>query len=300
MNFKVVSGYVVAFGILGFTSYAIYKHVKNKETESNVISFEEAKAEIERYRNSKMDDVEIQEEFEDMKHDCRDTASFNRSYMPPYNVASTEEEEEDDIEDEEDLNRDYTEEETPDPNIREEVEELKHDPNSQEARQQFINMELSDFRDGDETYHTLLLLFNFPFNPLNDGDRDLRTKLIDYRVQFFGLASVWIHEISFAEVILYYARAANYNYDETVKYWADYFLQFNSLNYKMSSVSLDAVINKLNEHSYHNTDNPMIETWGLFGLTNVGMDNAIRIASRNMDNSVTYEIEFNEFLKSFS
>lgn len=292
MKFKVVSGYVIAFGVLGFTSYAIYKHLKNKEDESKVISSEEAISEIARYRNSKMDGPKIQEDFEETMDDRTDRANINGSFIS-YNG----EEGEEDVDDEDD--EDVDEEETPD-EISEEVEKLKHDPNSQEARQQFINMELSDFRYGDETYHTLLQLFNFPFDPLNDGDHDLKTKLIDYRVQFFGFGSVWAMQVSFAEVILYYAKAATYNYDESVKYWVDYFLQFNGMSYKMSSNSLDGVIKKLNEHSYHNTDNPMVETWGLFGLTNVAMDNAIRIAGRNVDNSVTYEIEFNEFLKSFS
>lgn len=302
MNFKVVSGYVVAFGVLGFTSYAIYKHVKNKEIQANTISSEEAKEEIARYRNAKMD--ESSEEFGEMMNEVRDQASWNRSFMTDSDhvirrtILQDDNELEDD-EKEEDLDDDSYQEAIPYKRV-EEGEKLKHDPNSQEARQQFINMELSDFMEGNETYHTLLHLFDFPFNPVNYGDEDLKTKLIDYRVRFFGFASVWVQDVSFAEVILYYARAANFNYDETISYWADYFLQFNSLSYKMSSVEIDMVINKLNDHTYHNTVNPMVETWGLFGLTNVGMDNAIRIASRNVDQSVTYEIEFNEFLKSVS
>src|SRR5205085_4452626 len=135
---------------------------------------------------------------------------------------------------------------------------------------------------------TLTNLFNFPFKPQNDGDHDLYTKVIDYRVQFFGFGSRWSKEVTIADVILYFARNAEFNVGESVRYWAEYFLEFNDLDFTQPSYIIDERLNELNSHTYFNEERA---TFGLFGLSRVAMDSAINIANRNIDRSVTYEIE---------
>lgn len=171
---------------------------------------------------------------------------------------------------------------------------MMHEPNSIEARNQYVRMELAEWSTSDDTYAILNRLFDFPFNPKTDGDYDLKTRIIDYRVNFFGFGSRWAKEVTFAEVILHYARLANFNYDESVRYWADYFLQFVEIGPNTSSRDMDDVIDSLNNHMYANRDTA---TFGLFGLTSEQMNRAVDIANKNIDNSLTYEIEFNEFLK---
>lgn len=287
MKAKVVFGYVTALSILGFTGYAIYKHLKDKDNLDKVISFEDAKRDIEQRRNAQMD--EVVEEFEDMLDNCRDQASFNRSFMPY-----------DDNEEEEDI-VDYSMPisvgHIPDDSLTEEDRQLKYEPSSDQARQQFINMELADLVVGTPSYNTVLKLFDFPFNPVNDGDYDLKTRLIDYRVQFFGFGSKWTQDISYAEVVLHYARSTAYNYDESIEYWVDYFFQFDNLTAYDSSATMGQTIEALNTHSYYNS---VSETHGLFNLTSRSMELAIHIASRNVDTALTYDIEFNEFLKTFN
>jgi hypothetical protein len=180
-------------------------------------------------------------------------------------------------------------------NIAEEDKVLRFEPSSIEALNQFKRMELADWHHTDETYHIMARLFDFPFQPTCDGDDFLRTNIIDYRVQFFGFGSKWSREVSYADVILYYARAAFYNCDESVRFWVEYFLEFNEFPPHASSQELDEVLMALNKHTYFNEERA---TFGLFGLTRESMDNAFKIANRNIDCSVTYEIEFNEFLKS--
>lgn len=172
---------------------------------------------------------------------------------------------------------------------------LRHDPNSDEARHQYIRMELADWRPDNDVYRILIQLFEIPFIPNNDGDEILRTQIIDHKVQFYGWNSRWNKEVSFADVIFHYARAAEFNCGESVLYWVEYFLDYTDFEWDSTSEQFDRIVLRLNSHTYFNQER---QTFGLFGLTREAMDQAILIASRNLDRSVTYEIEFNEFLKS--
>lgn len=176
-----------------------------------------------------------------------------------------------------------------------EDEELRHEPNSVAAKHQFIRMELADWTPQDDVYRIMLQLFEFAFVPTTDGDDVLRTKIIDYKVQFFGFNSRWNKEVSYADVIFHYARCAEFECGENVRYWVEYFLEFNDLEQDSTSRQIDTLLLRLNSHTYFNEER---HTFGLFGLTRESMDQAIRIANMNIDRSVTYEIEFNEFLKS--
>lgn len=172
---------------------------------------------------------------------------------------------------------------------------LRFDPNSTDAKHQFIRMELAEWRPDHDIYRILIQLFEFPFIPTNVGDEILRTQVIDYKVQFFGFNSRWNQEVSYADIILHYARRAEFDCGESVKFWVEYFIDFTGFAWDSTSQEIDTQILRLNDHSYFNDER---QTFGLFGLSRESMDQAIRIANGNVDRSVTYEIEFNEFLKS--
>ena len=172
---------------------------------------------------------------------------------------------------------------------------LRHNPNSVEAKHQYIRMELADWEPNHDVYRFLIQLFEFPFVPQNDGDELLRTQIIDHKVQFFGWNSKWNREVSFADVIFHYARRASYDCGETVQYWVEYFLDFIEWDWDTTSAQIDSLLQKLQSHTYFFEHK---QTFGLFGLSREYMDNAHRIAANNFDNSVTFEIEYNEFLKS--
>lgn len=316
MNWRYVMGSVTIVLIVGGTIYAIKKSLEKTESDEGEISLEEARAMIEAHKlqpgykplETSMDKTlkmakrniergivtraDYDEELLEIVDECRDEASYNRSFMPQDDESDEEEEE-------------YVEEaeyqDTPDPDIpfinimTEEDKKLRYDPNSIDAIKQYMRMELAEWSPADKTYQTLSILFDFRFEPTNDGDNDLKNNISDYRASFFGPNSKWNGIITFADVILHYARLTNFNCDESVRYWVEYFLEYNELHYSMSNDDIHDVINTLNNHIYFNEDT---ETFGLFGLTNRSMNDAINIANRNIDKSVTYEIEFNEFLKS--
>lgn len=303
MKLSHIMGTVTIIAIVGGTIYAIKKHKDLQKIEGEEITLAEARDILAQKQAGEsvhfvvdIDEVTETQPLDEkemyiLKEGVRETADFNRSFEP-YDDDEEEEYLVDDIE------GPSIEEEIDDSDIgrfTEEDRKLRYEPSSLEALKQYKRMELADLNYNDETYQTMLRLFDFPFEPQNDGDHMLRTQIIDYRVQFFGFSSKWVQDITFADVILHYARNAQFNCDETVAYWIEYFLDFNDLYYQYSSNALEAAINTLNAHQYFNEER---QTFGLFGLTRNSMDQAIKNASRNFDNSVTYEIEFNEFLKS--
>lgn len=291
--------------IVGGTIYAIKKSKDAEKEEEEAISLDEAREMVRRQRES--EEVKITNGPDNTVHfemqEVEIITGVDEEKEKLYIAEEEEEEENDEYEDVDEntegpsltvepLNEFNYFEEGIDPK---EDKELRHDPNSIEARDQYIRMELSDWEPGHPVYSTLIKMFEIPFIPTNDGDEMLRTQIIDHKVQFFGFISRWVKEVSFADVIFHYARSAEFECGESVQYWIEYFLDFNEFEWDGTSQQFDTLILRLNSHSYFNEER---QTFGLFGLTRESMDQAIRIANRNIDRSVTYEIEFNEFLKT--
>jgi len=300
--------------IVGGTIYAIKKSKDAEKEAEQAISLDEARAIV----KSKQTE-ETEELIEDIVGDSEETVETKlhkiKGVKATHIVYDEELEYDDEYGDEEDdpLRDDY-------PEITEDIEgpaltveplndfmyfedginpkediKLRYDPNSVEAKHQFIRMELADWEPNQDVYRIMLQLFEFPFIPTNDGDEILRTQVIDYKVQFYGYNSKWNKEVSYADIVFHYARAAEFNCGESVQHWVEHFLWQTELEWDSSSHQFDTIIMRLNNHSYYNEER---QTFGLFGLTRNYMDQAIRIANMNIDRSVTYEIEFNEFLKS--
>lgn len=313
-----VLGYTTIALIIGGTVYAVIAHKKQQKIEEQTISVEDARWEVEEYRAAREGINE--EEMVEIIDDIRDTANWNRGFLQDGDLYDTDGEDHiefvDTDEDSEEpigsaiyddhLSKDDLE--APDftydhisftvpliETMTEEDKVLRYEPSSNDARNQFIKMELAEWVPMEDSYSVMLSLFTFPFRPANDGDWDLKTRIIDYRVQFFGFDSRWSKEVTYADVILHYARESVFNVGEDMRYWVNYFLDYTDFDVRQSSHRVDLVLDKLNNHTYHNKAR---DTFGLFGLSKESFKGAIDVASRNIDNSVTYEIEFNEFLKA--
>mgnify|MGYP003498793141 FL=1 len=307
--------------IVGGTAYAIYKANQAKKAEEESIDLEEAKDIVAR-RQESGDTVHFVKDIEEVGNvtDSQDIEAYSEprkiqvtKVSAPeldatieYDEGIEELMEDDDVED---YRYDRVNARGENPMVEalkdfiyteegidaKEDTTLRFEQNSTEAKHQFIRMELADWHHDHDIYRIMLQLFEFPFIPTTDGDELLRTQVIDYKVQFFGWGSKWNKEVSYSDIILHYARAATFNCGEVIPYWVEYFLSFNELEWDSTSQQIDKIIMRLNSHSYFNEER---QTFGLFGLSRESMDQAIRTANRNVDRTVTYEIEFNEFLKS--
>jgi hypothetical protein len=302
MNAKHILGTVTIIAIIGGTIYAIKKSKDALKSEGEEITLDDARKIVEnenlRHKDTGFDSA-YPTYFKDKNvENLDDYISYARedAEMTAKLVEDLEEQEAPYAEEAYEENDDNFDEQYEEHiNHAEGDEELRYEPNSREARHQFVKMELAEWVPLEDSYQILQNLFEFPFIPQNDGDYDLKTRVMDYRAQFFGFDSKWTRDVSIADIILYYARKAEFNCGESVRYWADYFLEFNAFDINTPSRVVDDILKNLNAHTFFNEERA---TFGLFGLTRESMNQAITIANRNIDRSVTYEIEFNEFLKS--
>lgn len=262
-NWSYIFGTATIVGVIGITVYAIkeYKNIVKQEEEA--ITADQAKFEVEQEEQR-----EIGEGY--------DNGTIKGFHEPILEVSPEEYE--------------FPQE------ITEEDMELKYEPNSEDARKQYINMELAEWVPGDEIYETLSYLFRFPFLSQNSGDDLLREKLIANREEFFG-DSIWNIRVSYADLILYFGRVAEYHMDRDIDYWVGYMLDNIDISHMDVSSKTDDKLEELNDHTYYDEDS---FTYGLFGLDEDDMDKVYVMANNNTpDGQITYEIEFEEYVKAW-
>ena len=180
--------------------------------------------------------------------------------------------------------------------VIEEEEKLLHDPNSREARMQFIEMKLAEWPHEEGARLMLFNLFAFPFNPTNEEDKLLRKVLSYNREEFFGPDSKWNSEIAWGDVVLHYAENLEFNLGGTINYWTEFMLDNMGIHQSMSSEAVDEMLADLENHTFWNED----DLFGLFGLDDDQLDDAYLIADDQVDPSLTFDIQFNEYLKGYN
>lgn len=315
INWKYVMGVTTIVGVVAFTAYAIKKSKEQKKIEEESMTAEEAREFAKTYKENVGDGLENpadvpeihiigSKETDELMEDIKEK-TFEITGLPEeliYKGENNNNEEYGRLEElhipKEESTFNYLDCDLDNPLAETMTEEdmvLRYEPNSQEARNQFIRMELAEWVPIREEVYTIMLnLFDISFDTENDGDWDLKTKIIDHRVQFFGFGSRWSKEVTMADVILHFAKLAVFNLDESVKFWVEYFLEHNEFEIGMDRHHMDDLVEALNNHTYFND---RLGTYGIFGLSPESMNDAIHNAKRNIDTSVTYEIEFEEFLK---
>lgn len=257
---RYVFGTLTITAVIGITVYAIVEYKRVVKQQEEVITVEEAKAEI-----KSRQDKEIEDRYESGEIDG------HREEMVEVGLHEYENPQE----------------------ITEEDEILRHDPNSPEAREQFIFMNLAEWQPNSDEYNTLLYLFTFPFNPKTEGDKILRERLVDERMNFFGDDSKWNARVTWADVVLYFARTAEFNLDSTVNFWTGHFLANMEISHLMSSDRIDDILDDLTKHYYFNSNGD----FGMFALDEDALDSAYKTADEQLDTDLTLDIEFNEFLQ---
>lgn len=317
INWRYVVGIGTITGIIGLTTYSIILYKRQQKQEEDSISVDEAKdilAKRDLEEEPKSDEIptvpnmiemevelsEIRAREEEHYKNVEEAAKpFHIDAKPLTEVIREQEEEDLKIEEEELRKEQNKYKAEPEPILLEDEGDgkLRYDPNSDEALIQYMRMELADWAPNDEMYQILSVLFDIPFEPMNDGDRHLFSKLVDYRSEFFGPASRWSQRISFTDLILHFARLADFNLGKTVRHWAEEFIAFNNIDTSMSLDDIQHMFKEMTEHTYYNEE---IDTYGIFGLDTASMNRAMDIAAGNIDDSLTYEIEFNEFLKQWT
>lgn len=298
MNRKQFMGIVTVSLIVGGTIYFIKKHLEAQEAEAP-ITVEEARAlvklreviaehgdsDFETFddNNEELYQGMSSDEINELVDEARDEVSWNASFGI-YN-----QKEDYDFYDGLDYTRPLSE------YITEEDKELRFNPNSIQARDHFIKMELAELAPNLQEYQIMKRLFDFPFEPLNDGDNTLYSQLFDHRAEFFGDDSKWNDNVSIGDIITHYARITDFEIGEGVGHWIIHFVHHTDFSEIASTSNFNDIIILLNRHKFIN---PRTNTYNIFGLSIDEYLDALAMAEETIDGELTYDIEFNTFLKN--
>lgn len=286
MDTKKIMGIVTISLIVGGSIYAITKYKKGQTSEAP-LTVDEARGLVELSRLKAQESTAAvaealgmsSEEINELQDEARDEAGWNASFAQP----------EYDFYDGLEYNRPLSE------YIKEEDKVLRFQPNTLQARDHFIKMELAELMPSTPEYQIMKRLFDFHFEPLCDGDDVLYSQLADHRAEFFGPDSKWNDNVSMADIITHYARLADFDLNGGVGMWINTFVHNTHFYELAASVNFDKIIEQLNQHVY---THPETGLRGIFGLTEETFLFAIDMADNTIDGEVTYEIEYNMFLKT--
>ena len=168
--------------------------------------------------------------------------------------------------------------------ILEELDELKYDPNTVEAFNAWKARKLVGVEEGD-IRESLDVLFDYNFVPTNAGDEILYSRLIEARVNFFGPNTKYVHVVSFAEVMLYYAWSLSYNYGEDIEFWLNEFIVITGLFFDVGESTKGRIVDKLTNHEM-----------SLFAIPRSQYYRVTESASKTVEDVVTFDMEYNVYL----
>lgn len=267
---------------IAFLSFKAYK--KYKELNEGVISGEQLETEIvvAKLLQQQADrDAAIEEEVqsyisEDLKvmEDWHEE-DLKRKEDEEYLFASEEEEMEDEV--------------LQDP--EEGVVELRFPPNSEEALHQYKEMSLAEFDAMGPAKRALYMLFKVPYYPNNSQDGLVVSHIKESRLDFFSEDSVYVNEqVTIAELILYFAKMADYDMDKGIEYWSNQFLFNLDIVPGIDQNTLNNIIGALVSHTYIGEMG-----YGLFGLDD---EEYKKVLNFNQLGPITFLKQYNVFLET--
>ena len=174
-------------------------------------------------------------------------------------------------------------------------EKLRYEANSPEALNQYFEMIQADVTDG-YTKRLIWRLFNKPLK-LTKQDNHIYNSLMSNRELFFGNSSVHVTQAtpSAGELVLYFAKLADFDMDGGVDYWCKVLLYENMEIYPDST---DEVIDEKLYNLYHHT----LATdsgFGMFGLNQLEYSNMITNKTNRTSTRITLMMQYHEMVKSF-
>lgn len=249
---------------IAFFSYKAYKIAKSLN--DGIITGEELELELEVHRLLKKANTEYElseEESEEMELELLE--SLNDSEM------------------------DFDEDDYVDDYMEEGVDILRFPPNSEDALIQYKEMRLAEFDTVSPAKRTLFQLFKVPFYPSTQYDSGVIEHIAEERGSFFGRDSLHNRDVSIAELILYFAKMADYDLDRGIEFWTNLILHNLDVSPDMGGASLGNVIDNLVNHTFAGRFG-----YGMFALTDEGYDKLLRF---NQEGPITFLKQYNVFLE---
>lgn len=267
---------------IAFLSFKAYK--KYKELNENVISGEQLETEMDVARLLKQQadrDAAIEEEVQSyISEDLKVMEDWHEE-----DLKQTEDEEYLFADEEEEMENEVLQ----DP--EEGVVELRFPPNSEEALHQYKEMALAEFDAMGPAKRALYRLFKVPFHPNNSQDNIVVSHIKETRLDFFSEDSIYVNEqVTIAELILYFAKMADYDMDKGIEYWSNQFLFNLAIIPGIDRNTLDNIIGALVSHTYVGEMG-----YGMFGLDD---EEYKKVLNFNQLGGVTFLKQYNVFLET--
>ena len=275
---------------IAFLSFKAYK--KYKELNEGVISGEQLETEMDVARLLKQQadrDAAIEEEVQNLVYPPKlyvDAYEAEQELKPTLSDERQTEDEEFLFADEEE-EMEYEVLQDPE----EGVVELRFPPNSEEALHQYKEMSLAEFDAMGPAKRALYMLFKVPYHPNNSQDGLVVNHIKESRLDFFSEDSVYVNEqVTIAELILYFAKMADYDMDKGIEYWSNQFLFNLDIVPGIDQNTLNNIIGALVSHTYIGEMG-----YGLFGLDD---EEYKKVLNFNQLGGVTFLKQYNVFLET--
>jgi len=275
---------------IAFLSFKAYK--KYKELNEGVISGEQLETEMDVARLLKQQadrDAAIEEEVQNLVYPPKlyvDTYEAEQELKPTLSDERQTEDEEFLFADEEE-EMEYEVLQDPE----EGVVELRFPPNSEEALHQYKEMSLAEFDAMGPAKRALYMLFKVPYYPNNSQDGLVVNHIKESRLDFFSEDSIYVNEqVTIAELILYFAKMADYDMDKGIEYWSNQFLFNLDIVPGIDQNTLNNIIGALVSHTYIGEMG-----YGLFGLDDKEYK---KVLNFNQLGGVTFLKQYNVFLET--
>lgn len=140
---------------------------------------------------------------------------------------------------------------------------MRYDEDEHSKWSSYKRSRLEDIPMSSGTYMTLEDLFYRKFISHREEDDNVIDSCLEAREDFFGEGSPYLEEISWAEVLLFFAQLSDHDLNRGVYYWVSIFLDNINLSPASESFTIDNTLVELSDGEYVNTN---ANTQGLFGF----------------------------------
>lgn len=283
----------ISASAIAFLSFKAYK--KYKELNEGIISGEQLETELEVAHLLKQQDERTKALDEDFAREyCQDDIAMTEATL----VAFTEQTEDEEFlfaTEEEEMQILFDDTDEMEEEIIEDTEEgvveLRFPPNSEEALLQYKEMSLAEFDAMGPAKRALYMLFKVPFHPNNEQDSIVVNHIKETRLDFFSEESVYVNEqVSIAELILYFAKMADYDLDKGIEYWSNQLLFNLDIMPGINQRTLENIIGALVSHTYIGEMG-----YGMFGLDD---EEYKQVLNFNQLGGITFLKQYNVFLET--
>lgn len=140
---------------------------------------------------------------------------------------------------------------------------MKYNENANSEWSDYKAVRLESIPDDSGVYMTMEDLFYRKFIAHRPDDDNVVDSCLQAREDFFGETSPYLEEVSWAEVILFFAQLADHDLNRGIYYWTSIFLDNIDLSSSSESFSIDNTLVELSDGEYINLK---ADTQSLFGF----------------------------------